>query len=437
MFLLNVIFILSFLIGISFFVKNSKKIYRNICLGIPIDRNNKKILRWKTMMKIAFGQSKMLERPVVGFLHFLVYTGFFIVNLEVLEIIIDGIFGTHRVLFLIFGAKLYGIFTSSLEFFALFIVIAIFIFFVRRNLLTVERFSFDLKGFPKNDANFILIMEFLLMNMFFLMNASDYFLNKNGVFPISIFIFSFIKNFSNETLFFIERFSWWLHFFGILFFMNYLYYSKHLHILLAFPSSFFCNLQPLGKLTNLKSVTQEIKSILTSNTNSYKVNENSSSNCSKFGASDVFDLNRIHLLHAYTCTECGRCSDVCPANLTGKKLSPRKILMNTRDRLEEVSKNIDSNKGTFVDDGIQLIGDYISHEEIWACTTCNACTNACPILLDPLSIIIEMRRYLVMENSNAPKEINLMMINIENNGTPWQFNKSDRGKWAQELEYKN
>lgn len=438
MFLSSIIFLLCCLIGFYFFILKIKNIYRNICLGTSIGHIENKYIRWNNLLRVAFGQSKMFHNFIIGFLHLLIYCGFFIINLEFLEILIDGIFRTNRFFLPIFGIKFYSIFTLVLEIFSLIVLVTVIIFFIRRNIFLIKRFSFDLDGFPKNDANIILIIEFFLILSFLMMNASFYFLNKEGLFPISTFIFSFIKNYSIKTLFFFEKFSWWFHFLGILFFLNYLCYSKHLHIFLAFPSVYFSNINLPGKFTNLKSVTREVQLILNPSINIdlYNSNNINTQNCSsstQFGASDIFDLNRVQLLHAYTCTECGRCSAVCPASLTGKKLSPRKILMSIRDRLEEVGKNIDLNKGVFIEDKKKLIGDYISHEEIWACTTCHACIEACPILLDPLSIIIEMRRYLVMENSTASQELNLMMVNIENNGAPWKFNQQDREDWTQNI----
>lgn len=331
-------------------------------------------------------------------------------------------------------------FTATLEVLALLVVIAVVAFFIRRNFLPISRLShIDLKGWAKQDANWILIIEFLMMMAFFKMNAADYQLQKQGVlaahgsFPISDALFGGIfSGFSPEILHFIERGSWWFHFVGIMCFMNYLYYSKHLHIMLAFPNTWFANLEKKGEFNNLASVTQEIKLMMDPNADPYAAPaEGASEVPEKFGASDVFDLNQVQLLNAYSCTECGRCTAVCPANLTGKKLSPRKIMMATRDRLEEVGKNIDKN-GKFVDDGKKLLDDYISREELWACTTCNACVEACPILIDPLSIIFEMRRFLVMEQSAAPQELNLMMTNIENNAAPWQYNQADRLNWAKE-----
>lgn len=298
----------------------------------------------------------------------------------------------------------------------------------------------ELFGWPKDDANWILVIEFVLMMLFFSMNAADHVLQQRGVltevgsFPVSTTLFgALFSNFGDATLEVIERVAWWLHIIGVFFFMNYLYYSKHLHILFAFPNTWFAKLDPKTQLNNLDSVTKEIKLMMDPNADPYAAPAEPDPNAvpEKFGAEDIFDLDKVQLLNAYTCTECGRCTEVCPANLTGKKLSPRKIMMATRDRLEEVGKNINKN-GKFVDDGKKLLDNHISREELWACTTCNACTEACPVLIDPVSIIIEMRRFLVMEQSAAPQELNMMMANVENNAAPWQYNQADRLNWAHE-----
>ncbi|ANF50910.1 Fe-S oxidoreductase [Chryseobacterium glaciei] len=439
----NIIFLILLVAGFGLFAKSLQKIYRNIRLGREINRSDNKPERWETMARVAMGQSKMSARPVAGILHLFVYVGFVIINIELIEIIVDGIFGTHRFLATIFGHTFYGFFTATLEILALLVVIGVVTFFIRRNFYGVKRLTMkELFGWPKNDANWILIIEFALMMAFFKMNASDFILQTRGVegfhhlgsFPISEMIFvPFLEIFSfdNGFLIFTEKAAWWFHFVGILFFMNYLYYSKHLHIILAFPSTWFANLDKKGKFNNLDSVTKEIKLMMDPNADPYAAPaEGSEADVpSKFGAEDIFDLNQVQLLNAYSCTECGRCTSVCPANITGKKLSPRLILMKTRDRLEEVGRNIDKN-GSFVDDGKKLLNDYVTKEELWACTTCNACTEACPILLDPLSIIFEMRRFLVMEQSAAPQELNLMMTNVENNAAPWQYNQADRLNWA-------
>jgi heterodisulfide reductase subunit C len=437
----NVIFLILLVAGFGLFAKSLQKIYRNIRLGREINRNDRKGERWETMARVAMGQSKMSKRPVAGVLHLFVYVGFVIINIELIEIIVDGIFGTHRFLSSIFGHTFYNFFTATLEVLALLVVIGVVAFFIRRNFYGVKRLTMkELFGWPKHDANWILIIEFALMMAFFKMNASDLILQHRGIFPehgsfpISEMIFvPFLEIFSFDSgfLIFTEKAAWWFHFVGILFFMNYLYYSKHLHIILAFPSTWYANLEKKGKFNNLESVTKEIKLMMDPNADPYAAPaEGSEADVpSKFGAEDVFDLNQVQLLNAYSCTECGRCTSVCPANITGKKLSPRLILMKTRDRLEEVGRNIDKN-GKFEDDGKKLLNDYITKEELWACTTCNACTEACPVLLDPLSIIFEMRRFLVMEQSAAPQELNLMMTNVENNAAPWQYNQADRLNWA-------
>ncbi|MBD3904255.1 (Fe-S)-binding protein [Chryseobacterium sp. Ch-15] len=438
----NVFFLILLIAGFGLFGKSLLKIYRNIRLGREINRSDRKSERWETMAKVAMGQSRMSARPVAGVLHLFVYVGFVIINIELIEIIVDGIFGTHRFLSTIFGHTFYNFFTATLEVLALLVIVGVVLFFIRRNFYGVKRLTMkELFGWPKNDANWILIIEFALMVAFFTMNSSDFILQQRGVlaahgsFPISeMTLVPFLEIFSFDNIFLevVERGAWWFHFIGILFFMNYLYYSKHLHIILAFPSTWYANLDLYGKFNNLESVTKEIKLMMDPNADPYAAPaEGAEEAPSKFGAEDVFDLNQVQLLNAYSCTECGRCTSVCPANITGKKLSPRAILMKTRDRIEEVGRNIDKN-GKFEDDGKKLLNDYISKEELWACTTCNACTQACPILLDPLSIIFEMRRFLVMEQSAAPQELNLMMTNVENNAAPWQYNQADRLNWAKD-----
>ena len=431
----NVIFLILLVAGFGLFAKSLKELYRNIQLGREINRTDRKGERWAIMTRVALGQSKMVKRPIAGILHIFVYVGFVIINIELLEIIIDGIFGTHRYLQSIFGVSFYAFFTAFLEILAVLVVFAVVVFFIRRNFYGVKRLTMkELFGWPKNDANWILIIEFALMVAFFTMNGADYYADANRFgsnLPISQYLFPFFQNFSLDTLHMIEKSAWWFHFVGILFFMNYLYYSKHLHIILAFPNTWFANLEKKGKFNNLDSVTTEIKLMMDPNADPYAAPaEGATEVPSKFGAEDIFDLDQHQLMSAYSCTECGRCTSVCPANITGKKLSPRLIMMKTRDRLEEVGKNINANSGKFVDDGKKLLNDYITKEELWACTTCNACVEACPVLIDPLSIIFEMRRFLVMEQSAAPQELNLMMTNVENNAAPWQYNQADRLNWA-------
>jgi heterodisulfide reductase subunit C len=392
------------------------------------------------MLRIAFGQSKMIDKPIVGLLHIVVYVGFLVINIELLEIIVDGALGTHRV-FAPFLGSFYDFLIAFFEIFAFLVIVSVVIFWIRRNMLNIKRFlSLEMKGWPKNDANIILYVEVVLMVLFLTMNGADLWIQQNspelnyisaGSFPISQYLLPLFDGLSSNVVFIIERSAWWLHIIGILCFLNYLYYSKHLHILLAFPNTYFANLNAKGKFSNLKSVTNEVKMMLDPSIDPYS--NASPVEVSKFGASDVFDLSKIQLLNAYTCTECGRCTSECPANQTGKKLSPRKIMMDTRDRVEAVGRNIDTNKGEFKPDGKELLSDYISKEELWACTSCNACVEACPIGIDPLSIIMDMRRYLVMEKSDAPSELNNMMSNIENNGAPWPFNQMDKLNWKNEI----
>lgn len=431
----SILFSLILIFSILLFVRNCRKLYRNINLGKDINRYDNSNLRFKKMIRLAFGQSKMFDKPIVGILHFIVYVAFVLINIELLEIVIDGVLGTHRFLAPYMGS-FYNFLIAFFELLAFAVIISVAVFWIRRNFLKIKRFlSNDLKGWPKNDANYILYIEVVLMFLFLNMNATDQVLqNANysyygdyGSFPISSFILPLYDNFEVTSVVIIERASWWLHILGILFFLNYLYYSKHLHILLAFPNTYFSKIKTGGGFDNLDSVYKEVKAMLDPAVDPYSTN-NTNQQIEKFGANDVFDLNWFQLLNAYTCTECGRCSSECPANQTGKLLSPRSIMMKTRDRIEEVGKNIDKNK-VFKDDGKKLLNDYITKEELWACTTCNACVESCPIGIDPLSIIIDLRRYMVMEESSAPTEINNMMNNLENNGAPWPFNQQDRLNW--------
>ncbi|TWO33059.1 (Fe-S)-binding protein [Seonamhaeicola sediminis] len=439
----NILFAIALVLGIGYFTKNVKKLIRNIKLGQHVNVSNNKSQRFKNMMRIAFGQSKMVRRPIAGILHLIVYVGFIIINIEVLEIIIDGLIGTHRV-FAVMGV-FYDVLIGSFEILALLVIVSVVAFWIRRNVIKINRFwNKEMTSWPKNDANYILYFEVVLMCLFLIMNAADQTIQimpgapdshyvKAGSYPVSQFLLPLFDNFNYGSAVILERTAWWLHILGILIFLNYLYFSKHLHILLAFPNTYYGSLKPKGQFNNLESVTKEVKLMMDPNADPFAVPEGANAEMpAKFGASDVQDLSWVQLLNAYTCTECGRCTSSCPANLTGKKLSPRKIMMDTRDRLEEVGKNIDANKGEFKNDGKQLLGDYITHEELWACTTCNACVEECPVSIDPLSIILEMRRYLVMEQSAAPAELNNMMTNIENNGAPWPYNQMDRLNWKDE-----
>lgn len=435
----NILFAIILVGALTFFTKNVKRLSRNINLGKDVDVSDNKPQRWKNMAKIALGQTKMVVRPISGIMHVIVYVGFIIINIEVLEIIIDGLLGTHRI-FAPLGS-IYNFLIASFEVLAFLVIVAVVVFWLRRNVVRIQRFfKPEMKGWPKNDANLILYIELVLMFLFLTMNGADFQLQQLGAehytqagsFPISQLLAPIFDGMSIPSLVIVERSAWWLHIVGILFFLNYLYYSKHLHILLAFPNTYFGKIRPKGQFDNLEAVTKEVKLMMDPTADPFAAPAEGAEPPAKFGASDVMDLNWVQLLNAYTCTECGRCTSECPANQTGKKLSPRKIMMDTRDRLEEVGKNIEANNGEFKMDGKELLGDYITHEELWACTTCNACVEACPVSIDPLSIIMDMRQYLVMEQSAAPSDLNNMMGNIENNGAPWPFNQMDRANWAKE-----
>lgn len=413
-----------------FFIKNALKIYRNIRLGKEVDHFDNKSQRLKTMLLVAFGQQKMFKKPIPAILHFLVYIGFCIINIEMLEIVLDGLLGTHRIFSFLGGS--YNILIASFEVLAFAVLVSCLIFLVRRNIIKVKRLNqSELNNWPKTDANLILITEILLMSAFLLMNAADQKLqsldiahyNIAGAFPVSTYLTGILPS-SASSLIFIERFCWWFHIIGVFAFLNYLPYSKHLHILLAFPNTYFSNLLPKGKFETMPAVTAEVKSMLDPSI------PPPTGEVARFGIKDVHDLTWKNLLDAYTCTECGRCTASCPANITGKLLSPRKIMMDTRDRLVEVGKNIDQNK-TYIDDGKGLLDSYITREEIWACTSCNACVEACPVNINPLEIIMGLRQYAVMEESQAPTSINAMLSNMENNGAPWKYAQADRANWTQ------
>jgi len=434
----NIVFLILLFAGSALFTYNVRKIIRNIRLGKDLNRSDNPSARWKMMFKVALGQSKMVVRPIAGIMHILVYVGFIIINIEVIEIIIDGVFDTHRVLFGILG-PLYNILIASFEYLALGVITGCVVFLIRRNILRLKRFtSKDLDGWPRSDANIILISEILLMTAFLTMNCTDNIMQGRGVehyiqagsFPISSLLSNIYAGFSTDGLITIERSAWWFHIVGIMVFLNYITYSKHFHIVLAFPNVYYSNLNAKGKFNNMKSVTNEVKLILDPSAIPPPVDANAVPG--KFGAKDVTDLTWKNLMDAYSCTECGRCISVCPANQTGKLLSPRKIMMDTRDRLVEVGKGIDKNGKDFVDNK-SLLNDYITPEELWACTTCNACVDACPVNIDPLNIIVEMRRFLVMEQSAAPTELNMMFTNVENNQAPWQFSPADRLNWRNDL----
>ncbi|MCP9749759.1 (Fe-S)-binding protein [Ferruginibacter sp. HRS2-29] len=435
----QVIFVLLAAAASILFARNILQIRRNILLGRDEDLSDNTALRWKNMLLLAFGQKKMFRNPMVAILHLFVYVGFVVINIEVLEIVLDGILGTHR-LFLETLGGFYTFLINVFEILAATVLISCVIFLARRNIIKLRRFiSKDLNGWPRSDANYILITEIVLMALFLTMNATDRALQLQGAahyhttghFIISDGLSGLFSGMSTGTLVFIERSCWWLHIIGILAFLNYLPYSKHLHIMLAFPNAYYARLQPMGEMKNMVNVQNEVKYMMQP-----ELAPSGDAQPMKFGAKDVQDLSWKNLLDAYSCTECGRCSAACPANLTGKLLSPRKIMMDTRDRATEVGKNIAKNK-EFVADGKTLVNDYITVEELRACTSCNACVQECPVSINPLEIILELRRSLVMEDSNAPQEWNGMFSNIENNFAPWKLSPDDRDQWAAELESSN
>ncbi len=434
----QILFLVLIAVGFGLFGKSALRIRRNILLGRDLDRSDNPSVRLSTMLKVAMGQSKMVVRPIAGTLHLIVYIGFVLINIEVLEIMIDGLAGTHRV----FAPILGGLYTVAISFFevlGVLVIAACGIFLYRRNVMKIGRFhSTEMKGWPFKDANYILIIEIVLMSALLIMNAAEANFPADhraaGPFLISGLIAPLFNGFDPSTLHIIERVCWWAHIIGIMFFLNYLPFSKHFHIMLAFPNVYYSKLTPKGQFNNLESVKKEVELMMDPNADPYAAAPAPDPNAApqRFGAKDVQDLNWVQLMNAYSCTECGRCTSSCPANITGKKLSPRKIMMDTRDRLENVGAIIDLNKGTFVDDGKSLLHDHITPEELWACTSCNACTEACPINIDPLSIIIDLRRYLVMEESSMPAPLAPVMSSLENNGAPWQFSPSDRFNWATE-----
>ncbi len=432
----QVLFILLIGFATFLFARKVKEITANIHLGQDENLNDRKGERWKNVLLLALGQKKMFRYPLVGIMHFVIYAGFVIINIEILEIVLDGLFGTHRM----FANTLGGFYTFVIDFFELLaigVLLACVVFLIRRNILKLRRFIMhELDGWPKTDANLILIIEIILMSLFLTMNSADRALQLKGYihyadhgnFILSGLFSSYLSNLPTSTLVTIERTCWWLHIAGIFAFLNYLPYSKHFHILLAFPNTYYKPLIPKGEMENMPGVEKEVQYIFKPEL----APTNPEEQTQKFGAKDIFDLSWKNLLDAYTCTECGRCTAACPANITGKLLSPRKIMMDTRDRMEEVRENIKANR-SFVDDGKSLLHNYITAEEVRACTSCNACVEECPVSISPLDIIFELRRSLVMEESNAPAEWNSMFSNIENNFAPWKFSPEERSKWTEEL----
>ncbi len=428
----QILFVLVSAVAIWLFAKKAGEIRRNILLGKDESLNDNPSLRWRNLILLALGQKKMFSNPLVAVMHFIIYAGFIIINLEVLEIVLDGLLGKHRLFADILG-PVYNWLINAFEFLAVGVILVCVVFLIRRNILKLKRFiNKDLDGWPRSDANYILITEIILMSLFLTMNATDQLLQVNGnehypptgEFYFSGMLSSLFSGLSDGTLVAIERSCWWLHIVGIFAFLNYLPYSKHLHIMLAFPNAYYARLDVPGKMKNMPSVQNEVLYAMQP-----ELAPADAAPPARFGAKDIFDLSWKSLMDAYSCTECGRCTAACPANTTGKLLSPRKIMMSTRDRLEDVGKNINANK-QFVDDGKSLLHDYISIEELRACTTCNACVEECPVSISPLEIILELRRSLIMEESNAPQEWNGMFSNTENNFAPWKFSPDERDRWA-------
>ncbi|GAC1383367.1 MAG: (Fe-S)-binding protein [Ginsengibacter sp.] len=427
--------------AIYLFARQVKKISRNINLGRAKDLSDQPGKRWNNLFLLALGQKKMFKKPLIGLMHLIIYAGFIIINIEVLEIVLDGVFGTHR-LFAPYLGNFYSFLINFFEILAVGVIAVCIGFLARRNVFNIRRFrQHELDGWPRSDANYILITEIFLMSLFLTMNASDRALQLKSypgyhehLFYMSGVLSSSLSNFSPHSLLIIERSCWWLHIAGILAFLNYLPYSKHLHILLAFPNAYFKPLDPKGKMDNMKNVEQEVIYMFKPETivEAPPAAEHPEFPHTQFGAKDVFDLSWKNLLDAYSCTECGRCTAACPANITGKVLSPRKIMMDTRDRMEEVGKNLDRHSGWQADNKT-LLHDYITTEELRACTSCNACVEECPVSISPLDIILQLRRELVMEESNAPQEWNGMFSNIENNFAPWKFSPDERDQWATEM----
>ena len=432
----QILFILLAGIAIFIFVRKARFISRNIKLGRD-EKFESNPQRWKNVLLMAFGQKRMFDKQMVALLHFIVYAGFIIINIEILEIVLDGIFGTHR-LFAPYLGSFYSFVINFFEVLAFLVLTSCAIFLIRRNMVKVRRLNMtELNGWPRSDANYILIFEIVLMTLFLLMNAADKALQLKGYghyadvetnFLVSGIITPLFQNLNTGALLAIERTAWWLHIAGIFVFLNYLPYSKHLHIILAFPNTYYTRLKPQAKMLNMPEIQNEVLYAMQPETAPAAATEEHK----RFGAKDVFDLTWKNLLDAYTCTECGRCTAACPANNTGKMLSPRKIMMDTRDRMEEVGAGIDK-KGKLEEDGKSLLHDYITTEELWACTSCQACVQVCPVLIDPLHIINQLKRYLALEESKQPQEWNGMYSNIENNFAPWKFSPEERDRWALEM----
>lgn len=443
------LFVTALLVTAGLIFRRYKYIRRNIELGKSWKGEHNPAERLRLMILIAFGQKKMFKRPIVGLMHFVIYAGFLLINIEILEIVIDGITGQHRIFAPLLGSSLYQVLIGFFELLAFGVLATCVIFLIRRNVIKVERFDKpEMKGWAHLDANLILIFEIVLMFFLFTMNATDSILQMRAMdlvnnidaehykvfdepvrFLVSQTLIPLYDGLNTTSLVLLERAAWWFHIIGIMGFAIYVTYSKHLHIFLAFPNVYFTRLQSKGEMNNMPSITNEVKIAM----GQAEPDPNPNAEIPSFGAKDVTDLTWRNILDAYTCTQCGRCTDVCPANMTGKKLSPRKIVMNVRQRADEIGQRMDEMGEYYQPDDKMLYGDYVTKEELMACTSCNACVEACPVNINPLEPILEMRRYVAMEEANVPDAWKAMLTNVGNNGAPWAFAPTERFKWADEL----
>jgi succinate dehydrogenase/fumarate reductase-like Fe-S protein len=442
----QILFALSLLITLGIFAYTTWQYYLRFRLTkpFPVKDWGK---RFNVMMAVAFGQTRILRKPVVGFMHALVWWGFLVILVGSIEMVIDGLSGTERALGIL--GPVYTVITASGDIFALVILVAIIAFLVRRIFMNIRRFTgIEMKHKSHLDANVALTLILLLMVS--LLGMNTFYLTMQGgaeawglggveawrpggvgVFPVSQFLAGFFGELPWQTMHILHEIFWWSHILLIFLFVNILPYSKHFHVFMSVPNVFLSRLEPLGYLPNMPDITKEVKMMMDPNQAFAAPAEGTAAPPARFGVLDVEDITWKNYLDSLACTECGRCTEVCPANITGKKLSPRKIIMNVRERMKEKAPGLVKDKA--FSDGKSLIRDYITEEELWACTTCNACARECPVNINHPSLIVDMRRYLVMEEAKGPGELNAIFTNIENNGAPWQFSPQDRLNWAEEL----